>query len=80
MISFVLHAKNSSGDAYLSIDKQADGTYGITLLGTLDGNDIQIDFDSLSEYEIEDLANFIGYKRKRPSQFSSEKPQGGEDE
>lgn len=77
MISFVLHAKNDSGHQYLSIDKQEDGTYGITLLGTLDGQDIQIDFDNLSEYEIEDLANFIAYKRERPSQFASGK-QGGD--
>lgn len=58
-LSFVLHAKNSSGHQMLFVDPQLDGEVSLTLCGTHEGKDIQIDFDSISESDAKDLAKFI---------------------
>lgn len=63
MISFVVHARNSGGHMRLMIDKLEGGEYGMVLVGNLEGQRIQIDFDNLSEAEIQDLVNFIAYRR-----------------
>jgi hypothetical protein len=63
-LSFVLHAKNSSGHQMLDIEREPDGTYGFTLYGQLDGKPIQVDFDSLTQRDMEDLVAFISIRAK----------------
>lgn len=58
-LSFVLHAKNSSGHQMLFVDAQPYGEVSLTLCGTHEGKDIQIDFNSISEADAKELANFI---------------------
>lgn len=66
-LSFVLHAKNSSGHQMLDIERIADGTYGFTLYGQLDGNPIQIDFDDLSQRDMDDFVAFLSLRSKQPA-------------
>lgn len=66
-LSFVLHAKNSSGHQMLDIERSSDGTYGFTLYGQLDGKPIQVDFDDLSQRDMDDLAAFISLRSKQPA-------------
>lgn len=66
-LSFVLHAKNSSGHQILDIERSIDGTYGLTLYGQLDGNPIQVDFDDLSQRDMDDLIAFISLRSKQPA-------------
>jgi hypothetical protein len=64
-LSFVLHAKNSSGHQMLDIERVPDGTYGFTLYGHLDGKSIQVDFDSLTQRDMDDLVAFISLRLKQ---------------
>lgn len=66
-LSFVLHARNSSGHQMLDIEREPDGTYGFTLHGQLDGKPIQVDFDYLDQRDIDDLVAFISLRSKRPT-------------
>ncbi len=68
MISFVIHARNSGGHMRLMLDKLEGDEYGLVLVGDLDGQHLQIDFDTLGEAEIQDLVNFIAYRRGQPLQ------------
>lgn len=72
-LSFVLHARNSSGHQMLDIEREPDGTYGFTLYGHLEGKPIQVDFDSLDQRDMDDLVAFISLRSKQ--QVS-----GGQDE
>lgn len=57
-----LKAKNSSGEQTLFIDineKYLDGLVALTLVGTYEGNDIQIDFDPIDEKEFAKTLLFI---------------------
>lgn len=47
-LSFVLHAKNSSGHQMLFIDRDAGDEINLTLCGEHEGQNIQIDFNSIS--------------------------------
>lgn len=58
-LSFALHAKNSSGHQILFVTPEPDGEVSLTLCGTHEGKDIQIDFASISEADAKELAKFI---------------------
>lgn len=58
-LSFVLHAKNSSGHQMLFLDRQPDGAFQLTLCGTYEGKEIQLDFDELSKDDLDDLIRFL---------------------
>jgi hypothetical protein len=64
-LSFVLHAKNSSGHQMLDIERMDDGTYGLTLYGQLEGKPIQVDFDGLTQRDMDDLVAFISIRSKQ---------------
>ena len=64
-LSFVLHAKNSSGHQMLDIERSSDGTYGLTLYGQLDGKPIKVDFDDLTERDMGDLVAFISIRAQQ---------------
>ena len=66
-VSFVLHAKNSSGHQVLDVERDADGTYGFTIWGELDGKQIQIDFDDLSQRDMDDFVAFLSLRSKQPA-------------
>jgi hypothetical protein len=66
-VSFVLHAKNSSGHQVLDVERGADGTYGFTIWGELDGKQIQIDFDDLSQRDMDDFVAFLSLRSKQPA-------------
>lgn len=53
-IGFKLEAKNSSGEQTLTMSEHG-GEYWFTLHGKYKGELIQIDFDTLSKAEIEDI-------------------------
>ncbi len=61
MIALALMAKNSSGDQLLYFYKQEDGTTSPTLVGRLDGKEIQVDFEGLTD---DDLDDFIAYLQR----------------
>lgn len=71
-LSFVLHARNSSGHQMLDIEREPDGTYGFTLYGHLDGKPIQVDFDSLDQRDMDDLIAFISLRLRRPTAATEE--------
>lgn len=61
-LSFVIHAKNSSGHQVLDIERMDDGAYGLTLYGQLDGKPLQVDFDTLTQRDMDDLVSFISIR------------------
>lgn len=61
MIALALMAKNSSGDQLLYFYKREDGTTSPTLVGRLDGKEIQVDFEGLTD---DDLDDFIAYLQR----------------
>ena len=63
MLSLVLKARNSSGCQNLFFDRDDDGTIRPTLVGRHEGREIQIDFDDLTDSDIDDLIAFL--KRRR---------------
>lgn len=63
-LSMVLHAKNSSGHQMLDIRRESDGTYTLTLYGNCNGQDVQIDFESLDQRDMDDLIAFISLRSK----------------
>lgn len=65
-LSFVLHAKNSSGHQMLFIDRDA-GEINLTLCGEHEGQSIQIDFNSISGEDLADLIQFLSRRLKEPS-------------
>lgn len=71
-LSFVLHARNSSGHQMLDIEREPDGKYGLTLYGQLDGQPIQVDFDSLDQRDMDDLIAFISLRLRRPAAAAEE--------
>jgi len=58
-LCYCITAKNSSQNMRLFVDKQKDEEITLTLTGEHDGKEIQIDFDSLSVIDANDLADFI---------------------
>jgi hypothetical protein len=67
-LSFVLHAKNSSGHQMLDIYRESDGTYSFRLWGDIDGNDIQVDFCPLDRRDMDDFISFLSiYTTKEQS-------------
>ena len=66
-LSFVLHAKNSSGHQMLDVEREADGTYSFTIWGELDGKQIQIDFDDLSQRDMDDFVAFLSLRSQQPA-------------
>ena len=66
-VSFVLHAKNSSGHQVLDVDRKDDGTYNFTIWGELDGKQIQIDFDDLSQRDMDDFVAFLSLRSQKPA-------------
>lgn len=66
-LSFVLHAKNSSGHQMLDIERMADSAYGFTLYGHIDGKPIQVDFDDLTQRDMDDLVAFISIRSQQPA-------------
>ncbi len=71
-LSFVLHARNSSGHQMLDIEREPDGKYGFTLHGQLDGKPIQVDFDLLDQRDMDDFVAFISLRSKRPTAAAEE--------
>ena len=63
-LSFVLHAKNSSGHQMLDIHRDRDGTYSFRLWGDYEGNSIQVDFCPLDQRDMADLVSFISMQSK----------------
>ena len=63
-LSFVLHAKNSSGHQMLDIYRDRDGTYSFRLWGDYEGNPIQVDFCPLDERDMADFVAFISMQSK----------------
>lgn len=61
-LCYYIKAKNSSQDMRLYIDKQTDGEVSLTITGRHEGSGIQIDFDSLTAKEANDLADFIRHR------------------
>ncbi len=60
MISIALKAKNSSGLQHLILDyNDEEKDFSFTLCGTYEGKNIQIDFDPVQKYEIQDLMSLI---------------------
>ena len=49
----------------LDIERTADGEYGLTLHGHIDGKPIQIDFDDLSQRDMDDLVAFISIRAQQ---------------
>lgn len=66
-VSFVLHAKNSSGHQVLDVERENDGTYSFTIWGELEGKQIQIDFDDLSQRDMDDFVAFLSLRSKQPA-------------
>lgn len=58
-IDVKLKAKNSSGEQTLWLQED-DGDYYLTLVGKYNGENIQIDFDTLSREKIEEIHLAIG--------------------
>lgn len=58
-LSFALRARNSSGHQILFLDRQSDGTFQLTLCGTYEGKEIQVDFDELTKDDLDDLIRFL---------------------
>lgn len=58
-LAFTLRAKNSSGHQLLFFEPQPDGEFSLTLCGTHDGKEIQIDFDNLTTDELKVLIDFM---------------------
>jgi hypothetical protein len=53
-IGFTLSARNSSGEQTLAMSEH-NGEFWFTLCGTYNGKPIQIDFDTLTKSEMEDI-------------------------
>ncbi|MGX5220300.1 hypothetical protein ACVTMO_16910 [Pseudomonas segetis] len=66
-LSFVIHANNSSGSQRLEIERYSDGTYQFTLAGMHDGQPLQIDFDTISQRDMDDLVTFISIRSSQPA-------------
>lgn len=64
-LSFVLHAKNSSGHQMLDVYREKDGTYSFRLWGELDGNPIQVDFCPIDRRDMDDLVSFLSMQSRK---------------
>lgn len=58
-LSFALRARNSSGHQILFLDRQPDGTFQLTLCGTYEDKEIQLDFDELTKEDLDDLIRLL---------------------
>ena len=65
-IDVKLKAKNSSGEQTLWLQED-DGDYYFTLVGKYNGENIQIDFDTLSREKIEEIHLAIGLILETPN-------------
>lgn len=76
MLGITLRAVNSNEDLRLEIyyDKH-NNDFSTAILGKYDGKDIQIDFNSLSVEEMQDLVSFLQLRLKQAEKFVQQKPQ-----
>lgn len=65
-LSFVLHAKNSSGHQMLFINRDG-GEINLSVCGDHEGKVIQLDFDPLSGEDLADLIHFLSRRLKESS-------------
>lgn len=63
-ISLSLNASNSSGEQSLVFSVDGEGTV-ITLVGNLNGQLIQVDFDAIGRKDTLDLISFLKIMTKR---------------
>lgn len=64
MLSLAIKAKNSSGTQHLIIDTDKEGNHFLTLVGSYNGEPIQIDFDEMNDNDISDFVTLL-ISRKR---------------
>tara|TARA_R100000322_G_scaffold52917_1_gene32854 strand:+ start:592 stop:855 length:264 start_codon:yes stop_codon:yes gene_type:complete len=75
MMSLVLTADNSSGRQNLFFDRQDDGEISVTLVGVYEGREIQLDFDNMTERDLDDFISYLQRRKQekvRPLELSAE--------
>lgn len=68
MLTLGLRAKNSSGTQRLFFDKEENDEFSFTLVGEYKGEPIQIDFESMTGEEIEDLICLVRARKPESKQ------------
>ena len=71
---FGLNASNSEGrtDLRMCVHKQFDGDVTVTIFGRYNDEHIQIDFDPLTQFDAEQLADYIRMQVQKPQSVAAE--------